>query len=156
MSKPAILLIPGSFSLPEFYDLVTNPISAAGYEIRTLHYPSIGLASGPREGTPPTMYDDAAFIAAEAERLADEGKDVILVAHSYGGVPTSESVKGLSKQERQKQGKKGGIVRIAYVTSIVPAVGMAAMEVLGDLPKENQVELKIDVRHPSDAPSQPH
>lgn len=91
------------------------------------------------------MYDDAAFIAAEAEKLADEGKDVILVAHSYGGVPTTESVKGLSKQERQKQGKKGGIVRIAYVTSIVPAVGMAAMQVLGDLPKENQVELKIDV-----------
>jgi alpha-beta hydrolase superfamily lysophospholipase len=147
MSKPSILVIPGSFSLPKFYDTVMDPVAAQGYEIRGLHLPSVGLsADAGRPGAPATMYDDAAFIAAEANKLADEGKDVILVPHSYAGVPTSESLKGLSKEERQKAGKKGGVVRIAYMTAVVPPVGMAAMGMLADIPKELQIELAVDVR----------
>lgn len=145
MSKPSIILIPGSFSLPEFYDTVVDPIAAKGYEIRALHNPSSGLKTGPREGTPPTMYDDAAQIAAEAEKLADEGKDVILVAHSYGGTPTTESTKGLSKKERQAQGKKGGIVKLAYMTCLVPAVGVSAGGVLVGASEDSKLEMKIDV-----------
>ncbi|KAH0848250.1 hypothetical protein AYO21_05376 [Fonsecaea monophora] len=145
MSKPSILLVPGSFALPEFYDTVINPIAAKGYEIKGLHKPSVGIASGkPREGAPPTMYDDASFIAKEVEKLADQGKDVILVSHSYGGVPVTESTKGLSKEERQKQGKKGGIVNLAYMTALVPAIGQTAKDVLGDVPKEQQLDLKVD------------
>lgn len=146
MSKPSILLIPGSFGLPEFYDPVVNAVAAKGYEIRALHYPSVGLKTGPREGAPPTMHEDAAFIAKETEKLADEGKDVILIAHSYGGVPATESAKGLGKEERQKQGKKGGIVNLAYMTALVPAVGASAASLLAAVPEDQRLELKIDVR----------
>ncbi|MCJ1476325.1 hypothetical protein MMC13_004991 [Lambiella insularis] len=136
MSKPLILLIPGSFALPEFYDLVVNAVMARGYEMRGLHLPTVGLKTGPRGGTPPTMYDDAAFIAKETEKLADEGKDVILIAHSYGGAPTTQSTYGLSKAERRKHGKDGGIVKIAYMTAVVPAVGMSTASVMADAPKD--------------------
>ena len=75
MSNPSILLIPNSFALPEFYNPVVDAVAAKGYEIRALHLPSVGLKTGQgREGAPPTMYDDAAFIAKEAERFADEAK----------------------------------------------------------------------------------
>ena len=147
MSKPSILLIPGSFALPEYYDTVVEAVAAKGYEIWGLHLPSVGLETGQgREGAPPTMYDDAAFIAKEAEKLADEGKDVILIGHSYGGVPVTQSAEGLGKEERQKQGKSGGLVRLAYITSLVPAVGTSAAGVLADVTKEYQIDLKIDVR----------
>jgi pimeloyl-ACP methyl ester carboxylesterase len=146
MSKPSILLITGSFGLPEFYDDVVNPVAAKGYEIRALHSPSVGLKTGPRPGAPPSMYDDAAFIAKETEKLADEGKDVLLIAHSYGGVPTTQSTKGLSKEERSRLGKKGGVVKLAYVTCLVPPVGTNAAGLLTDIPAENRVDLKIDVR----------
>ncbi|KAI5859405.1 alpha/beta-hydrolase [Durotheca rogersii] len=135
MSKPSILLVPGSFSLPEFYDKVISGVAAKGYEIRGLHYPSVGFKTGPRQGEPATMLDDAAFIAKEVEALADEGKDVILLAHSYGGVPITQSAKGLSKQERQKEGKKGGIVRLLYMTALVVPEGVSAsgiLETFGD------------------------
>ncbi|KAK0120288.1 hypothetical protein ONS95_011694 [Cadophora gregata] len=145
MSKPSILLIPGSFALPEFYDPVMNAVSAKGYSIRSLHMPTVGLTAGkPREGTPPTMYDDAAFIAKEVQVLVDEGKDVILICHSYGGAPTSQSTKGLSKVERQVEGKEGGIVRLGYMTAVVPALGASAQDVLADLPPENQASMKLD------------
>jgi len=144
MAKPTILLIPGSFALPNFYDEVYEPIRAKGYDIRGLHKPSVGLSAGePRPGPPPTMYDDAAYIAGEAEKLADEGKDVILVPHSYGGVPTSQSTKGLSKEERQKDGKKGGVVEIAYMTCLVPEVGRSAKDVLMMVPPENLIDLPV-------------
>ncbi|PVH74121.1 alpha/beta-hydrolase, partial [Cadophora sp. DSE1049] len=145
MSKPSILLIPGSFALPEFYDPVMDIVRAKGYSIRGLHLPTVGLSSGkPREGAPPTMYDDAAFIAKEVQVLVDEGKDVILICHSYGGTPTSQSTKGLSKAERQAEGKEGGIVRLAYMTAVVPALGVSAQGVLADLPPENQTSMKMD------------
>lgn len=145
MSKPSILLVTGSFCLPEFYDNVVEAVTAKGYEMRALHSPSVSLKTGPREGAPPTMDDDAVFIAGEVEKLADEGKDVILMAHSYGGVPSTQSVKGLSKTERQKQGKKGGIVRLAYMTCLVPPIGGTAASVLADVPAEQKLDLKIDV-----------
>lgn len=149
MSKPSILLVPGSFSLPSLYDNVVNAVAEKGYEIHALHHPSVGLAPGvAREGTPATMYDDAAHIATEIEKLADEGKDVVLVAHSYGGVPTTESTKGLGKKERLAQGKVGGVVRLAYLSSLVPEVGMPAAGVLADKPQGGQPDLRVDVCSP--------
>lgn len=87
-------------------------------------------------------------IAKEVEKLADEGKNIVLVPHSYGGVPTTESTKGLSRAERQAQGKPGGIVRLAYMTCLVPAMGMPAAAVLGEVPEEQQIGMKIDVSLP--------
>jgi hypothetical protein len=145
MSKLSILIVPGSFCIPELYDSVVDPVKEKGLEIKALHLPSSGLKTGPREGAPPTMYDDAAFIAKETAKLADEGKDVILIAHSYGGVPMTESVKGLRKEERQKEGKEGGIVRLAYLTVLLPPVGTPAGEILMHVPAENKLEMRVDV-----------
>ena len=148
MSKPSILLAPGSFALPEFYDELFDVVRAKGCEIRGLHKPTVGLRAGEgRPGTPPTMYDDAAFIASEVEKLADQGKDVILVGHSYGGVPVTESAKGLGKNERQAQGKKGGLVNIGYITCLVPAVGESARDVLAKVPDEFKTPMNIGVRN---------
>lgn len=146
MAKPSILFIPGSFGLPEFYDPVFDLVRAKGYEIRGLHKPSVGLSAGqPRPGVPATMYDDAAHIAGEAEKLVDAGKDVILVPHSYGGVPTTQSTKGLSKEERQKEGKPGGIVCIAYMTCLVPALDQTAKDVLATVDPSTQINLTVKV-----------
>jgi predicted alpha/beta hydrolase len=146
MSKPSILLIPGSFALPEFYDPVVNAVSAKGYSIQALHLPTVGPKIGPVDAEPPSMYADAAFIAQEIEKLADEGKDVILIGHSYGGVPLSESTKGLGKDEREKEGKKGGVVRLGYLTALVPPVGTSAAGVLAGVPEEFRLNLQMDVR----------
>ena len=100
------------------------------------------------------MYADAAFIAQEIEKLADEGKDVILIGHSYGGVPLSESTKGLGKEEREKEGKKGGVVRLGYLTALVPPVGTSAGGVLAGVPEELRLNLQMDVRFPPFIP--PH
>ncbi|KAI1424144.1 Alpha/beta hydrolase fold-1 [Xylaria sp. FL1777] len=126
MSRPSIVIIPAASALPLFYAEVVAGVSRHGYDIETLHIPSVGLVTGARPGDPPTMYDDAAFISAHVTGLADAGRDVLLVTHSYGGTPATESVRGLAKTQRMLQGKHGGIVGLAYMTSLVPEVGHPA------------------------------
>ncbi|KAI1753992.1 Alpha/beta hydrolase fold-1 [Xylaria castorea] len=130
MSKPYILLVTGSFAMASLYDDLVARVKAHGYDMKALHLPTVGLAPGVGRDTPaPTMYDDAAFIAKEIETLADTGREIVLIAHSYGGMPATESMKGLSVQERQKQGKKGGVVRLAYKTVLLINPGHSAIEV---------------------------
>lgn len=122
----SILIIPAASALPSIYTKVVSEVAAHGYDIKALHIPSVGLPGGPRLGDPPSMYDDAAFIASHIAELADAGRDVLLITHSYGGTPATESVKGLSKIERTKNGLPGGVVGLAYMTSLVPEVGKPA------------------------------
>jgi pimeloyl-ACP methyl ester carboxylesterase len=125
--KPAIIIVPGSFSPASFYAPVVGKLNAAGYStVEVASYPSIGR----RDPEPAaTMMDDAKFINEAVEKLADAGQDVVVVAHSYGGVPTSEALKGLAKDQRGAEGKKGGVVRVLYVAALIPRLG----ESLGSL-----------------------
>jgi hypothetical protein len=146
MSKPSILFFPGSFVLVSLYQPIFDAVSEAGYEIKGIHPPSVGPSSRQgRDGPAPSMYDDAAMVAQEAERLADQGKDVIIIAHSYGGVPVSQAPRGLGKDERKAQGKPGGVVRLAYMTCLVPAIGKSAMDVLSSMPESKPPSTSIDV-----------
>ncbi|KAJ2971031.1 hypothetical protein NUW58_g9530 [Xylaria curta] len=129
MSKPYILLVPGSFVPAGEYDNIVNPVKARGYDMKTLQLPTIGLAPKQGRDTPATMYDDAAFIAKEVEALADEGREVVIVAHSYGGMPATQSTKGLTVEDRKKEGKTGGVARLAYMTILLAGEGRSASEV---------------------------
>ncbi|KAI0477409.1 alpha/beta-hydrolase [Xylariaceae sp. FL0804] len=133
MSTPVIVVVPGSFSPPAIYNDFLAGIREKGYEVKALHLPTVGLGPGRgRDGPAPPMEEDAAFIAEEVGKLADAGKNVVLLAHSYGGLPASQCTKGLSLREREQQGKRGGIVRIAYLTAVVPALGKSFGETLAD------------------------
>lgn len=148
--KPFTLIVPGGMTPATVYDPVVEEVTKRGQDIRAVTLPSVRLHSetGPvRE--PPTMYEDAAFIAKEAEALADAGRDVIIISHSYGGVPATESVRGLSKATRRREGKPGGVVRLAYMTSLIPELGVAANDALTKRPRVDgpSVEMDMDVSY---------
>ena len=130
--RPAVLLIPGSFSKISGYTVVIEHLQHYGYEVVYADIPSIGR----RDPAPPaTMADDAECVNALATELAAQGKDIVLVTHSYGGVVGSECTKNVSKKERQAAGKPGGIIQLLYMTSIVPRFGESMMAAMpGDKP----------------------
>lgn len=76
------------------------------------------------------MQDDASFIASFITKLADSGEHIVLAAHSYGGMPASECVAGLSASSRAKEGKQGGIIRLAFLTAVVPKPGEGLAETM--------------------------
>ncbi|KPI40573.1 uncharacterized protein AB675_7703 [Cyphellophora attinorum] len=124
--KPTIVWINGSFSPASFYTDVADGIRNRGYDIVVDTLPS--SARTPPE-KPATMEEDAAYFHDIVERLCDEGKDVVLAMHSYGGVVGSECSRGLSKAERTAAGQRGGITQLVFVTCVVPDVGVSLREV---------------------------
>lgn len=130
--KPAIVIVPGSFSPAAFYTLVVDQLKQDGYStVEVAQYPSIGR----RDPKPPaTMYDDAKFIQEVVEGLADQGNDVLIVAHSYGGIPTSQALKGLSKSDRKLKQMSGGVVGVLYVAALTPLLDQSLGSLMGSKP----------------------
>lgn len=48
---------------------------------------------------------------------------MVLLMHSYGGIPGNGSAVGLSKKEREGKGEKGGVVGLVFVSSYVAREG---------------------------------
>lgn len=147
-----ILWSPGAFGMPDVYDTTIEKLRAKGVDVRALHLPSVGPApQQSRPGKGPNMYDDAAFIAKEAEKEADAGRNVILLAHSYSGAPVCQAPQGLTAKERRAQGKKGGIVSLAFISSLVPALGESGADVYGRSPEGGKaipMEPIVSAYHP--------
>jgi hypothetical protein len=116
-TKPTILLIPGAWHTGSTFEPVANILRAQGYQAEPVTLPSAG---GP---TSATAYDDAEHIQKTyLNDLVAQGKEVILVMHSYGGIPGTECVKGFARSHLAAQGKKGGVVSLIYQSAfIVPA-----------------------------------
>lgn len=118
---PAVLIIPGSFAPSTFYVPLRERVQSLGYDGYILPLQTVGLRPSP----PPSMMDDAAFIRTEVKKLVDQEQEVILLAHSYGGVPMSQSTKGLTIAERAECGSKGGIKHLIYSSAVAPVLGQA-------------------------------
>ena len=48
--------------------------------------------------------------------------------HSGGSIPGSEALPHLSKAEREKEGKEGGVVRLVYIGILLPEAGVSMYE----------------------------
>lgn len=121
-SKPVILLIPGSFSIAPMYYPLQNLLVAQGHEVHVNNLPS---ASRNAPEPPASLSDDADFFSTIIGKIADQGKDIVVLGHSYGGLVASESAKGYGKAERAARGEKGGIIKFIFLAAIVLQEGQS-------------------------------
>lgn len=118
MSKPTYVLLPGAWHSPNIYEDVVNSLAKHGYPTISLPLPSFDAT--------PSHHDFSADVAAIRNCLAElvsQDKDVILVVHSYAGLPGGEATKDLGKKEREAQGLKGGIIRYVVINGFVAPAG---------------------------------
>lgn len=114
--KPTILLIPGLWHTPECFDALRTELGEHDYETVSRQLPSIDCADPSNH----SAQSDADFIRSQLlSPLLDSGKRVVVVMHSYGGIPGSAAAYGLSEEERKKEGLKGGVVGLIFVASYV-------------------------------------
>jgi pimeloyl-ACP methyl ester carboxylesterase len=73
----------------------------------------------------PLEADVAALRVVLTEYIESKGLDIVLVAHSYGGVVSLLAAAGLWKSTREKQGKKGGVAKIALIAAAIPLPGQS-------------------------------
>ncbi|KAG6354637.1 hypothetical protein INS49_004655 [Diaporthe citri] len=130
-AQPVFVLAPGAWHTPDCYQLVQDKLHAQGWETRTVAFPSVG-AEPPTKGA----LDDAAAVRAEVQALADQGRQVILVGHSYGGFVICEASKGLGYKQRKAEGKEGGIVLLVFLCAFVVPKGLSGERVYARTPEE--------------------
>lgn len=107
--KPVLVLVQGSFQLPDVYYKLADALKARGYPVVQPPLPSLSDPDKP-DFTSKSLDDDALAVRSEVRRLVEQGKRVVVVMHSYGGLVGNQAVtKDLSFAERQSSGSPGGV-----------------------------------------------
>jgi alpha-beta hydrolase superfamily lysophospholipase len=126
MAKPTILVVPGAFHKPIHYSKLINKLQLGGYDVLPITHKS---SSDKAEDVNIDFshFDDAAAILSKLQPLLNEGKEVVLVSHSYGSLPTTACVEGNTTIERAGKGLKGGIKAVINIAGFAfPARGKNA------------------------------
>ncbi|KAI5460166.1 Alpha/beta hydrolase fold-1 [Mariannaea sp. PMI_226] len=127
--SPHVVIVPASFAPPLLYTDLVKHLSGHGLNTTVVDLPSVGH----RDPLPAaSMLDDAEHIRAITTKLAEDGHDIVLLMHSYGGICGTESTAGVSKAERQAIGKLGGITHLIYISSPVPEINGSVQTMMGD------------------------
>lgn len=85
--RPTLLLVHGAWHRPSSWSKLQDALAVRGYRTDTVALPSAGVEPTPTAG----MYDDAAVIRRKVDAM--DGP-VVVLSHSYGGVPVTQGVAG--------------------------------------------------------------
>lgn len=136
MAKPVIVIVPGAWHRPQHFQHVIDRLNTLNYEAMGVTLPSVD-SSPPHE----SWDQDAQAVRKVILEYLDAGKDVIGLAHSFGGVAMSEAVKGLGKEAREKQGLKTGVVRLVYMCAMAIPEGQTHVAQIAPVtPEEEEIE----------------
>lgn len=128
-SKPTILIVHGAWSKPApAYEPLQRQLQSRGYECHLAE----NSTSGGDEVRGVTWKDDVKNILNTALPLFEQGKEVTIIAHSYGGLPAAIATQAQGVEERAREGKKGGFRQIIYVAAFaVPQKDIDLLAVFG-------------------------
>ncbi|MEV1068997.1 alpha/beta hydrolase [Streptomyces sp. NPDC050263] len=107
--RPTLLLVHGAWHGAWCWEKLTSVLGAEGWQTRTVDLPSAGGRAG--------VQDDAQVIRAELESI--DGP-VVVVAHSYGGIPASQAV-----------AEAGNVARVVYLSAFQLDVGESLLGFYG-------------------------
>ncbi|CAG8978439.1 hypothetical protein HYALB_00012606 [Hymenoscyphus albidus] len=121
MSKPTFVLVPGAWHSPDIYSAVTAILSKHGFSAMGVALPSVGAIPLHAD-----FREDVAAIRKCLTALISDEKDVVLVVHSYSGLPGGEAPIGVGKIEREAKGLKGlkgGFIRYVVINGFATPAG---------------------------------
>ena len=125
--KPAILIIHGSWHQPAHYQRLVDHFQSAGYDSICPLLPSF---DAPRADI--GVKEDSATIRRAIEDLLAQGRELIVLGHSYGGVIMSEAItSGYDIRARSLAGMKGGVIGLLFICAFVLLPGQSLCTALG-------------------------
>lgn len=125
-SSRTIIIVPGAWHGPEHFDKVAKKLEIAGYPTVCVTLKSVGA-----EEPLTDFWPDVEAIRAEISKVADAGQEIIVVAHSYGGIPSSQAIEGFDINSRKAAGKLGGVVHVFYLAAFLIPEGVSIDKAVG-------------------------
>jgi pimeloyl-ACP methyl ester carboxylesterase len=138
MSKPHIVLVPGAWHAPFYMEALISKLEGLGYTIHARQMPAVGNPSPPKD----LSEDIAALRSMVEEAISPNGNDVVVICHSWGGFVTGNGLVGLSRKEREAEGKKGGVVSLGYMTAFMISEGETLLGATGNI-EASWVEVQV-------------
>ena len=123
MAKPTILLITGAWIPAAGYTQLLDELATAGYPTQVAMYPSFD----PVDPSGADCAADTAYLIDKTmvSAVEQEGKDVVLLMHSYASMPGLAAAKGYSKTQRAKDQKNGGVVGMVCMSAFLVPEGVS-------------------------------
>lgn len=116
---PTYVLVPGVLHTPAHFQGLSDALHAKSYHTEHISHPTVGALAA----TAPPTADVGNLRRVLEELINNQQKEVVPVCHSYGGIPGCQSIVGLEHSTRAKADQKGGIVKVIFLTAIVPREG---------------------------------
>jgi hypothetical protein len=129
MSKPTIIFAPGAWYPPTVFYAIAKKLREHGYTCHTIAFPSIQQAT-----TVQDLQPDIAAVRSIVEPEVDAGQEVIIVSHSWSGLPVASALDGLERSTLENAGKKGGVIKLVYIAAFIPQVGESLISAFGGTP----------------------
>jgi hypothetical protein len=127
MPKPTLIFAPGAWSPSTAFDPIFPKLS--DYKCRSIAFPSITKATEVKDLEPDTQ-----VVRSAVQEEIDDGQDVIVISHSWAGLPVNSALDGLSKLEREAAGLKGGVVKLVFIAAFLPQIGEGLIGAFGGTP----------------------
>ena len=136
-----ILLVHGIWHSPLTYAKLTTALQRAGHDV---HAPFLPSCTGAR---PPTasLASDTQLIRRFAEQLADQGRAIVVVMHSYGGVVAAGALEGLDARSRAARGLRGGVAHLVGLAAHLHPPGVGVLDLVREMGDESVIGAAIDV-----------
>ena len=117
-AKLAIVLVHGAWLTPDTWKPIIAPLESFGYQVYCPKLPSTG-------GDPavPDMSQDITTIRNTVLGLLEKDMNVLVVLHSYAGLPGGNALEGLDVASRRKAGKESHVVRLVYISGYLVVEG---------------------------------
>lgn len=127
MSKPTLIFAPGAWYPQTIFDPIIEKLP--DYRSHSVAFPSVHEASSVTDLRP-----DIDAVRSLVQREADEGNEIVVIAHSWAGLPVSSALEGLSKTEREQAGQNGGVVKLLFIAAFLPNIGESLIGAFGGIP----------------------
>ena len=126
-SNPVVVLVPGAWLTTAQYTELVASLHVSGFRTIVHQLPSVN-----------SQDPDAHTVATDASSIRQHsllpeigaGREVVLLMHSYGGIPGPVAATGLSKQELSAQGKPGGIIGMIMMSAFIAREGQSLLDKL--------------------------
>ena len=130
MASPCFILVPGMCSVgTKVFGPLEAELKALGFDdIISIDHKSVDCLDHLDQLQPNALEADIAHLRSIIQTQIDADKEVLLVAHSYGGTPSLYAAEGLWSHRRKEDGKLGGVQRaiLLAASATSPGVSVAA------------------------------
>lgn len=144
--SPTVVLVHGAWHSPEHMSKLTTYLESNGYKVLAPRLPSMHA----EDLTKVTLTEDITAIRSDILK-ALKTSNVVVMAHSYGALPSSGALEGLDTASRTSSGHNNSVTSFLIIAGLLVPPGFSVLGYFGGKPAPPQ-DVRGPLLYPRDPP----